>query len=59
MVPHVDLRGVWTRRAMPKRPGDLVRKAADAVRPIFDGAVQELGLGSDEAEALMLRMTEA
>jgi hypothetical protein len=41
------------------RAGDSEREAADAVRPIFERAVKELGLGPHEAEALVLRMAEA
>jgi hypothetical protein len=44
--------------AGPKGP-DPERQAADAVRPIFERAVKELGLGPHEAEALVLRMAEA
>ena len=44
---------------MPTDAGDPEREAADAVRPIFERAVKELGLGPDEAEALVLRMAEA
>jgi hypothetical protein len=35
------------------------REAGDAVRPIFERTVKELGLGPAEAEALMLRIAEA
>ena len=44
---------------MPTDAGDPEREAADAVRPIFERAVKELGLGPDEDEALVLRMAEA
>jgi hypothetical protein len=38
--------------------GDREREAADAVRPIFELAVKELGLSPEGAEALMLRVAE-
>jgi hypothetical protein len=44
---------------MAKDAGDPAREAGDAVRPIFERTVKELGLGPAEAEALMLRIAEA
>jgi hypothetical protein len=44
---------------MPKDAGDHAREAGDAVRPIYERAVKELGLGPAEAEPLMLWMAEA
>jgi hypothetical protein len=44
---------------MPKDAGDHARQAGDAVRPIYERAVKELGLGPAEAEPLMLWLAEA
>jgi hypothetical protein len=41
-----------------KSTDDLVRQAADAVRPIFEVTVEELGLGLGQAQRLMLRLVE-
>jgi hypothetical protein len=44
---------------MAQSTDDLVHQAADAVRPIFQQTVQELGLGTEQARRLMLRIVEA
>jgi hypothetical protein len=44
---------------MPKDAGDPAREAGEAVRPIYERAVKELGLGPAEGEPLMLWMAEA
>jgi hypothetical protein len=38
---------------------DFVRDAADAARPIFHHAVEELGLSPEQAELLVRRIVEA
>jgi hypothetical protein len=42
----------------PKNADELVCEAADAVRPIFDCTVRELGLGTEQARHLMLRVVQ-
>lgn len=44
---------------MPKDAVDHAREAGGAVRPIYERAVKELGLGPAEAEPLMLWIAEA
>ena len=44
---------------MPKDDGHHARDAGEAVRPIYERAVKELGLGPAEAEPLMLWIAEA
>ena len=39
--------------------GDLERGAADAIRPIFERSLKELGLGAGKAELLMRQLAEA
>jgi hypothetical protein len=39
--------------------GDLERGAADAIRPIFEHTLQELGLGPVKAQLLMRQIAEA
>jgi len=42
-----------------RRTGDLERGAADAIRPIIDHALKELGLGPAVVEPLVRRIAEA
>jgi hypothetical protein len=42
-----------------KRTGDLEREAADALRPIFERALRELGLGPDRVRLLVRQIAEA
>jgi hypothetical protein len=42
-----------------KRTGDLEREAADAIRPIFESALKELGLGPDKVQLLVRQIAEA
>lgn len=44
---------------MVKSTGDLERGAADAIRPIFESSLKELGLGPVKAERLVRRIAEA
>jgi hypothetical protein len=42
-----------------RRTGDLERGAADAIRPILERTLKDLGLGPDKAELLVRRIAEA
>jgi hypothetical protein len=42
-----------------RRTGDLERGAADAIRPILDDTLKQLGLGPEAVEALVRRIAEA
>jgi hypothetical protein len=42
-----------------RRTGDLERGAADAIRPIFERTLKELGLGPEKAQLLTRLIAEA
>jgi hypothetical protein len=55
---HSGRAGSRSQGPLVRTAGERDREAADAVRAIFEGAVKELRLSPDGAEALMLRIAE-